>query len=64
MHAQAAEEERHSLQQRFVEASGKSAGLESQLRQLEARCEYHPLSAMCLLWGQPCKPFLSASPHA
>ena len=37
VHAQAAEEERHNLQQRFVEAAGKSAGLESQLRQLEAR---------------------------
>ena len=37
MHAQGAEEERHNLQQRFVEAAGKSAGLESQLRQLEAR---------------------------
>ena len=37
VHAQAAEAERHNLQQRFVEAAGKSAGLESQLRQLEAR---------------------------
>ena len=35
--SQASEDERQNLQQRFVEAAGKSAGLESQLRQLEAR---------------------------